>query len=130
MISIAPSVSSTATSPLRSSVPGYLTAPTLPIRSSPERWRRVGTIFGALSLHLNNALRRLKHPLSRLARPDRIQIRYRDRPSGGLFVCTVPQLTRSAGIQLNERVSLRRQLHALSFAHRIFPPSGPTVAKP
>jgi spore coat protein CotF len=32
-------------------------------------------------------------------------------PSGGL---TVPELTRSASIQLNERVSLRHQLNSLS----------------
>ncbi len=42
----------------------------------------------------------------------------------------VPELTRSAGIQLNELVSLRHHLDALSLLHRISPRSGPTVAKP
>jgi hypothetical protein len=43
----------------------------------------------------------------------------------------VPELTRSADIKLNERVSLRRHSHALSVPHRtFFPKSGPTVAKP
>ena len=37
-------------------------------------------------------------------------------------------LTRSASIQLNGRLSLCRLLHALSCAHRILPPSGPTMA--
>jgi hypothetical protein len=37
----------------------------------------------------------------------------------------VPDLTGSADIKLNERVSLHGQLHTLSFAHRIFPHPGP-----
>jgi hypothetical protein len=48
-------------------------------------------------------------------------------PSGGL---TVPELTRSASIQLNERVSLRHQLSSLSLFYRILSPSGPSMAKP
>ena len=44
---------------------------------------------------------------------------------------TVPELTRSAGIQLNERVSLRRSASAVAYLHRILlPPSGPSMAKP
>ena len=42
----------------------------------------------------------------------------------------VPELTRSAGIQLNELVSLRHHPDTLSLLHRISPRSGPTVAKP
>jgi hypothetical protein len=46
------------------------------------------------------------------------------------FLVPVPELTRSAGIQLNELVSLRHHLDALSVLHRTPPRSGPTVAKP
>jgi len=41
----------------------------------------------------------------------------------------VPELTRGADIKLNKRLTLRRQLHALSSAHRILPPSGRTPGK-
>jgi hypothetical protein len=37
---------------------------------------------------------------------------------------SVPELTRSAGIQFNERVSLRRGAKAIACRHRILPPSG------
>jgi hypothetical protein len=46
----------------------------------------------------------------------------------GLFCLSVPELTRSGGIQLNRRLSLHRQFHALSFLHRILSPSEPTTA--
>jgi len=36
---------------------------------------------------------------------------------------TSPQLTRSADIKLNERVSLQRPVHALSTLHRIISPN-------
>jgi hypothetical protein len=53
------------------------------------------------------------------------------RPSRERSFClAVPELTRNAGIQLNARLSLRRQLGALTSARRMFPESGPTVAKP
>jgi hypothetical protein len=43
----------------------------------------------------------------------------------------VPELTRIADIQLNERHSLRRRSNALSLPHRKFPQmSGPTPARP
>ena len=51
------------------SAPGYLTAPTLAILSSPEHWQRGGTIFATQSPRLNSASRRSKHPWSRLSRP-------------------------------------------------------------
>jgi hypothetical protein len=43
----------------------------------------------------------------------------------------VPELTRSAGIQLNEQVSMRRKAKAIAWlAPDIAAPSGPTIAKP
>ena len=47
------------------------------------------------------------------------------------FVClAVPDLTRSADIQLNGRVSLRRCAKAIALSHRKLFPSGPSMAKP
>jgi hypothetical protein len=43
---------------------------------------------------------------------------------------TVPELTRSADIKLNERVSLRRALDGLRSSNRTLPPSGYTRLRP
>jgi hypothetical protein len=42
----------------------------------------------------------------------------------------VPELTRNAGIQLNERVLLQGHAKAIASSHRKLSPSGPSMAKP
>jgi hypothetical protein len=46
------------------------------------------------------------------------------------FSSAVPELTCSACIQLNERLSLRGYAKAIASSHRILSPSGPSTAKP
>jgi len=98
------------------------------------RQRATSADDGPLARSLETKARAERRKLSSILRPPAVA-RLRQGPGSllhrnGLFCLSVPELTRSGGIQLNRRPSLRRQFHALSSSHRYFSPSELTTATP